>query len=217
MDIKGHRECLDCGNTWHYGDTRSVACTECGSVRSRAVEDDDGDAPVASGIPVDDVLAEGPVDAAAAIDAVEDRCRRYRAEHDPLEGGELRPPDPLHVMAGEVLHLATALQVRGDGLTDDEERYAVELLRGLPEGEPPTDRPVSLDAVHNLAVADAVEDYATAVARYARSGDAGVPDAVERARDLAKRTQATEGEESDAVEGLRALRDAYEELAGEPA
>jgi len=35
---------------------------------------------------------------------------------------------------------------------------------------------------------------------------------VEEARDLAKRTQATDGDENDAVEGLRLLRDVYEEL-----
>lgn len=211
MEIRGHRECLDCGNTWRYGDTRSVACTECGSVRSRAIDDGD-DAPPSGGIPIEDIFADGPVAAEEAVAEAEDRCIEYRAETDFLGPGELRPPDPRYVMAGEVCHLATAIQVRSDGLDGDERRYALDLLRGLADEEPPTERPASLDPVHNLAVADAVEDYATAVARYARRTDADVPAAVEEARDLAKRTQATDGAEDDAVEGLRRLRDVHDDL-----
>ncbi|MFW5984274.1 MAG: DUF7117 family protein [Halobacteria archaeon] len=86
------------------------------------------------------------------------------------------------------------------------------LVEGVERGEPPEtgDRPASLDAAHNRAVAETVEEYAKELSRYLRSVDE-TDGRVEEARDLAKRTQATDGEADDAVEGLRLLRDVYDE------
>ncbi|MXR22522.1 endonuclease Q family protein, partial [Halobacterium bonnevillei] len=37
MDVRGERECKSCGTRWSYFETGSVACPECGSVRSVGV------------------------------------------------------------------------------------------------------------------------------------------------------------------------------------
>ncbi|MDY6780397.1 MAG: hypothetical protein SV760_07620 [Halobacteria archaeon] len=159
-----------------------------------------------------DLVPELGADFEGALSEIEERCRSYTSRHGFVRGGELRPPEPRYVMACELKHAADILG--REGATEDEREYVVDLIHGLNAGDPPdpSRRPESLEAAHNLAVAETVTEYALDLSKYARATDADVPGEVEVAREKAKRTEATEGEEDDAVEGLRLLRDAYEEL-----
>src|SRR6056297_1417065 len=40
MEIRGERECKDCGTRWSYYETGSVACPNCESVRSVGVDEE---------------------------------------------------------------------------------------------------------------------------------------------------------------------------------
>lgn len=119
-------------------------------------------------------------------------------------------------MACEVKHIAAEFVREGEP-TDAEREYVVALVEGVETGEPPSpdERPSSLEAAHRRSVAETVDDYAVEISRYLRSiGD--TDGRVEEARDLAKRTQATDGNSDDAVRGLRLLRDVYEKLTESP-
>jgi hypothetical protein len=211
MEIRGERECLDCGEKWSYFETREPECPECGSLRSRAVEDAAKD--TAGAVETGDLLTRFGGEFDDALEEAEERCREYTSRAGFVEGGELLPPESVYVMACEVKHIAAEF-VGAREPTDEEHAYVVSLVEGVEAGKPPSpdERPASLDAAHNRAIAETVEEYAKEISGYLRS--VGETDGrVEEARDLAKRTQATDGEAEDAVEGLRLLRDAYEELS----
>lgn len=211
MEIRGERECLDCGETWSYFETREPECPECGSLRSRAVEDAEED--TAGAVEMGDLLTRFGGEFDEALQEAEERCREYTSRAGFVRGGELLPPEPTYVMACEVKHIAAEFVGAGEP-TDGERAYVVALVEGIETGEPPSpdERPTGLDAPHNRAVAETVEEYAKEISTYLRS--VGETDGrVEEARDLAKRTNATDGEADDAVEGLRLLRDVYEELS----
>jgi len=211
MEIRGERECLDCGETWSYFETRDPECPECGSLRSRAIEDATED--TAGEVEVEDIVTRFGGDFEGALRDTEEKCREYTSRAGFVEGGELQPPKAEYVMACEVKHAANELLRETREVTDAEHAYVVSLVEGLGGGEPPSpdERPESLDTAHNLAVAETVEEYAKDITRYLR--DRELSDGrVEEARDLAKRTQATDGTENDAVEGLRMLRDLYEDM-----
>lgn len=211
MEIRGERECLDCGETWSYFETREPECPECGSLRSRAVEDAEED--TAGAVETGDLLARFGGEFDESLEEAEERCREYTSRAGFVRGGELLPPEPVYVMACEVKHIAAEF-VGAREPTDEEHTYVVALVEGVETGEPPSpdERPASLDAAHNRAVAETAEEYAKELSSYLRS--VGETDGrVEEARDLAKKTQATDGDADDAVEGLRLLRDVYEELS----
>jgi len=213
MEIRGERECLDCGETWSYFDTREPECPECGSLRSRAVEDAAED--TAGAVETGDLLTRLGGDFDAALEEAEERCREYTSRAGFVRGGELLPPEPVYVMTCEIKHIAAEFAGAREP-TEEEREYVVALVEGVESGEPPSpdERPGSLDAAHNRAVAETVEEYAKEISSYLRSvGEKDADGRVEEARDLAKRTQATDGDADDAVEGLRLLRDVYEELS----
>ncbi|MDY6765719.1 MAG: hypothetical protein SV377_08630 [Halobacteria archaeon] len=220
MEISGERECLNCGATWNYLETRRIECPECGSVRSKSISDPEFDTTGRSNteegqLQVGDLFSELDTDLESALSEAEDRCRTYVSRHGFVEAGNLKPLTAKYMMACEVIEIADALvrPMRRD-ISQEERYYVTDLIRGLESGDPPDpdDRPDSLREYHNLAVARVVEEYARELARYARGKKIDLPSEVDEARTKARRTQATEGAENDAVEGLRLLRDVYDSL-----
>ncbi len=209
MDLEGERECLECGERWSYWETRTVECPECDSPRSRGVGD--GARPEEE-FPAEDLVASTLME---TLENADEAARSYTTKKNFVVAGELQPPDPVYVMAAEVKHLYAELTARSREATDREREYAGALVTGLEDGEPPHpgERPETLDAVHERAVADVVEDYSSEMVKWARDrdlDDTEVMRDVEDARQRAKQVQATEGEEGDAVEALRTLRDVYQ-------
>lgn len=162
MKVRGRRECVDCGARWSYYETGSVTCPDCGSVRSRGLDDERR------------LHTAGPaeLDLSAVRTAVDERplpevadgakatCLEYLRERGFVRAGELLPLDDTYLAAGELVHVADVVGRTMD-LGDDEEWYLLELLGGADAGERPApdEVPGSLRAARGLAVVDAVEDY----------------------------------------------------------
>ena len=210
MEIRGERECLECGSTWSYFESREVCCPECGSIKSQSMSSPRMDNTTDIDLVDSEVLGGLSDDLDSALSTLEERCREYTGKTGFVERGDLKPPSPRYVMACEVKQIAAIYDA--NQLTGDDRRYFVDLVHGLRDGEPPEKPSGELEYIHNTAIAETVRDYATEVERYARKRSVDVPGEMERARSLAKRTLATEGKENDAVEGLRLLREAQKKL-----
>lgn len=215
MEIRGRRRCLDCGATWNYFETGGVDCPECGSIRSTSTTEGRQDTS-STELNMEDVVQELGTDFTGGLSEAADRCRSYVSRRGFIETGELQPPDARYVMASEIVEIADVFtQPMRREVGESERNYVVDLVRGLRAGEPPEDRPESLDAAHNMALARTAERYIRDLRRYARSEGIDVPQGVEKAREALKRTEATEGDADDAVEALRVLRDVHEEVTSQ--
>lgn len=161
MEIRGERECKDCGTRWSYYETGSVSCPDCGSLHSVGVDEERR---LHTADPVEFDLTEArerfetePEDEALA--SVAKTCREFQRERGFVEAGELRDLDDAFLVAGELRHVADRLD-RSFDTDDDEEVYLLRLLRGDVEGRPgPDDVPESLRAARGLAAANAVREY----------------------------------------------------------
>jgi hypothetical protein len=163
MRVRGRRECRDCGRGWSYYETGSVECPACGSLRSVGVDERTRhtDAPVS----LDLSAHRRAVDAGRLSDVASELkrdLRGYRNRRGFIRGGELRPLDGTFLAATELLYAVDVLARADDAeVTDDEEFYLLDLLRGADAGERPAaaDVPESMRAARGLAVAEAVDDY----------------------------------------------------------
>jgi uncharacterized Zn finger protein (UPF0148 family) len=161
MEIRGERECKDCGTRWSYYETGSVSCPECGSLHSVGV-DDDRKLHTAESVEFDLTEARErfhsePED--EALDSVAEACREYQRKRGFVDAGALRELDDDYLVAGELRHVADLVD-RSFDPTDDEEWYLLRLLQGDTRGRPgPDDVPESLHEARGLAAADAVREY----------------------------------------------------------
>jgi uncharacterized Zn finger protein (UPF0148 family) len=171
MEIRGERECADCGTRWAYYETGSVACPDCGSLRSVGVEERrrHTDAPVTLSLSESiSRLAEAEV--ADVAEDVQSACREYARRRGFVHAGDLRTLDDRFLLAHELTH---AVDVHGRLLDpgDDEERYVLALLRAAheaegsenaeegPERPAPEAVPRSMREARGLGYAEAVDDY----------------------------------------------------------
>jgi len=217
MEIRGERECQDCGTRWRYYDTGSVACPACGSLVSVGVDDRrrHTDSPVDLDLSARrrTADAEGVLAAAATVDADLSAYLSRRGFHD---AGDLLPLDDTYLAVAELRHAADAVDRRGS-VADDEEIYLLALLSGADRGERPApcEVPASMASARALAYADAVLDYRSEVVTYLRdTGEEGpARRTLGRVADRAKRVRALDGDvpvdEAEAlVEAARAVFDA---------
>ncbi|XGI84437.1 hypothetical protein ACEU6E_04095 [Halorutilales archaeon Cl-col2-1] len=215
MEIRGDRRCLECGYEWSYFETNRIRCPDCGSMRSESTSSGqfDTQGSANSGIGFNELVSK-TASFEETLSEAEESCRKFVSNYGFIDAGELQPPSPEYVMAAEVTEIANGLLTSRGDVDDEEREYVIDLLRGIESGEPPApeERPSSLDSYHALAVARLVDEYSKEIRRYARMNETDVPSEIETARDKAKRTQATSGERHDAVDGLRDLREAYEEV-----
>ncbi len=161
MDIRGDRECTECGTHWSYYETGSVDCPACGSIRStgRGERRLHTDSPATLDLtPVRRDIDDAPID--ELLERAADTCRTYVRRRGFVSGGSLQALDDAYVGALELrygAHLATPKRT----LTEDEHLYLLALLRSVDDGSrpPSADVPRSLAAARGLAVARAVRDY----------------------------------------------------------
>ena len=199
MKIRGDRECTSCGTRWSYYDTNSVACPECGSLRSVGVDDRKEHTASAVSLDLTDVrdrVDEAPL-AELATEAAE-TCRRYVRRQGFIDAGTLRRLGDAYLAALELAHAAVELD-RSMRIEDAEEYYVLELLRGADQGERPGPSavPESMRSSRGLAYASAVADYHDELRTYLEDN----PDTL--ARDLLsslsahrKRVEALDGDVS---------------------
>ncbi|MFB6169081.1 MAG: hypothetical protein ABEJ43_09580 [Haloferacaceae archaeon] len=198
MEIRGERECRDCGTRWSYYDTGSVACPACGSLVSVGVDDRQRhtDAPAELDLSAHRRTADTDGVVAAAAEVGPD-LTSYRSRRGFLGGGDLLPLDDTYLAAGELRHAADAVDRRGS-VTEDEEVYLLALLTGAERGERPApdDVPGSLASSRALAYADAVLDYRSEVVTYLRdvAEDEGPRRTLGRVAERAKRVRAIDGD-----------------------
>jgi hypothetical protein len=162
MQVRGERECKDCGTHWSYYETGSVVCPSCGSVRSvgrgeRALHTagrTDLDLSTARRLALDDDDRGAAREARATV-------REYLAARGFVEGGGLLDLDDRFLVAAELRGVADLIE-RGLDVHEGEIAYFLELLRGADEdGErpPPDAVPERLRGARGLAYADAVGSY----------------------------------------------------------
>ncbi len=165
MEIRGERECQDCGTQWSYYETGSVDCPNCGSLHSQGL--DDRTLHTASPVALDltdarDAAANGPIHEGLLM--ARDACRQYRRRTGFIHAGELQPLGDTYLAALELAHVAAEAD-RSLQLDDRAELYVLTLLQGADRGERPgpDDVPDALRSARGLACADAVDDYRRAI------------------------------------------------------
>ncbi|WP_415382252.1 TFIIB-type zinc ribbon-containing protein [Halosimplex sp. TS25] len=204
MKIRGERECQSCGTRWSYYETGSVVCPECGSMRSVGLDDptEHTASPAALELSaIRNLVDEQPL--ADVAEATAETCREYVRKRGFVRGGDLQPLDDTYLAAAE-LRLAAEELTHAMRVTDDEEYYFLELLRGADDGErPPADGvPESLRAVRGLAYARAVDAYRSDVRRYLDDHpDETVRGLLSTLRDQQKRVEALDGDVSPRTAG----------------
>ncbi|WP_323676517.1 TFIIB-type zinc ribbon-containing protein [Halorubellus sp. PRR65] len=164
MEIRGERECSDCGTRWSYYDTGAVECPDCGSLRSVGVDEDRA---LHTTTPAEFDLTDArtawddaPED--EAVDVVKAACREFVRGNGFVHAGDLVAFDGRRLAARE---LANAVDVVGRTRSfenpEDVEYYVLSLLRGADTGDrpPAADVPPAMRAARGLATADLVERY----------------------------------------------------------
>jgi len=217
MEIRGERECKDCGTRWSYYDTGAVACPDCGSMHSVGVDDDRA---LHTTTAAEFDLTEGraawedrPRD--EAVDVVKSACREFARGNGFVHGGDLLALDGRRVAARE-LENAVDVVGRTRTLDDDEAYYVLELLQGADAGDrPPAGRvPASMRGARGLAAAAVVERYRRDVRDWLDATDRDlVPaanDALGGLESHQKRVQALQGDVDPA--DADALYDAARDL-----
>ena len=169
MKVRGTRECQSCGTRWSYYETGSVACPDCGSMRSVGV-DDERKLHTASAATLDLSPVRNAVDDVSLRELAEravEATRGFTRSYGFVEGGRLRSLDDTFLAAMELRTVADALG-RSLDVDDDEELYLLSLLRGADDGERPAPEevPESQRDSRGLAYANAVEAYRSDVRAY---------------------------------------------------
>ncbi|APE95157.1 TFIIB-type zinc ribbon-containing protein [Halodesulfurarchaeum sp. HSR-GB] len=212
MEVRGIRECKDCGTQWSYYETGSPACPACGSLYSvgisdRALHTDrPADLDLTAAI---DALADG--DDRAAGDAAAETARTYVHRRGFINAGELQPLSATYVAAHEIRHVAALLDRATptgiDGETVDRE-YVTALFEAASEGRrPPASAvPESMIGPRGLGVADAIRDYHDGLKTWLDGTDADrdVDSYLERLDSHVRRIRALDGS-IDPAEGERLL------------
>lgn len=213
MEIRGERECTDCGERWSYYETGEVQCPACGSVKSVGVGEraEHTDGPV--GLDLSGV--RNAVDTATTEELAE-RASEEAAEYVRRAGfvhaGQLERLDDTYLAAAELRRVGAEL-ARRMRVNEAAELYLLELLRTADSGERPApgEVPASLHAQRGLAVAAAVDAYTSDVRRVYDDPDREVSRVLSGVRAERKRVEALDGdvdpERAEAV--VRALRDLY--------
>lgn len=213
MEIRGERECQDCGSRWSYFESGSVACPDCGSVHSVGI----GERAVHTGERRDldlsaarRAVGDEPLDRVATIAA--DAARDYVREAGFVVGGDLRQLADADLLAREVEAVGASL-ARAMRVTDEAEYYFLELLRAPVDGDrpDPTDVPDGLAPERGLALARAVRDYRSDLRTYLEEPDGDLASALSAIRARRKRIEALDGDVDPryAERLVAAVRDVY--------
>ena len=164
MNVRGERECRDCGGRWSYYETGSIECPDCGSVRSVGLEGraTHTDTPASLDLaPHRDRFgdARGTLPAEGVADLKRD-LREYLRKRGFISGGELRPLDGTVIAARELLE-AVDVYDRLREPTDADREYLLALLAGADDGERPaaTEVPGSMREARGSAAARIVSEY----------------------------------------------------------
>jgi uncharacterized Zn finger protein (UPF0148 family) len=217
MEIRGERECRDCGTRWSYYETGSVACPACGSVESvgrgeRAHHTAGGAALDLA--PVREAVDDEPLARVASMAA--DAGREYRRSAGFVDAGELQPLDDTVLLAAELETVGRRLE-RAIQVDAAEESYLLSLLEApAADDRPGPDAvPAALAPARGLAVCRAVEAYVADIRLVTDDPERTLARALSRLRANRKRVEALDGDVDprEAERLVGATRDAYAAVA----
>ncbi len=164
MNVRGERECRDCGGRWSYYETGSIACPDCGSVRSVGIEGraTHTDSPVSLDLTPHRARfgdARGTIPA-EGVDELKRDLREYVRTRGFIHGGELRSIDGTVLAARELLEAVDVYDRRRDP-TDADREYLLALLAGADGGRRPStaEVPASMREARGSATARVVSEY----------------------------------------------------------
>lgn len=164
MKVRGERECQSCGTRWSYYDTGSVACPNCGDLRSVGVDDRTAhtDAPVSLNLsPHRERFGDAPETLPrSGADDLQSDLREYCRKRGFIDGGRLAPLDGTYLAARELLEAVDCYERLRDP-TDADREYLLALLAGADDGDrPPADEvPSALREARGMAAVRPVEEY----------------------------------------------------------
>jgi uncharacterized Zn finger protein (UPF0148 family) len=225
MKVRGRRECKDCGREWSYYRTGSVACPNCGSLRSVGLDDRTRHtaAPVAFDLSTHRNAVEDAAgsDLADVVPDVKSTVRAYVSRRGFVDAGDLVELDDEFLAAQELLQAADVYGRLRDP-TDDERLYVLGLLRGADAGErPPPDRvPASMREARGLGVAEAVLAYRREAATWLDDhSDPAARTTLGSIAERAKRVRALQGDvdPGEAETLVTATREVWAALHGDEA
>jgi hypothetical protein len=165
MRIRGRRRCQDCGREWSYFDTGSVACPDCGSLRSVGTGERQRhtDAPVTLDLSEHRTALDDVTDLDDVAGDLKTTLRDYVRQRGFVSGGNLRTVDDTLLAAAELLHAVDVFdRIRGE--PDDEVRlYILDLLSGADSGDRPDSSavPETMADARGLAYAEVLDRFCT--------------------------------------------------------
>ena len=194
MKVRGQRECQSCATRWSYYETGSVACPNCGDLRSVGVDDRTvhTDAAVTLDLSahrdrVGDASGTLP---RSGVDELQSDLREYCRKRGFVKGGRLAPLDETYLAARELLEAVDCFERLRDP-TDADREYLLALLAGADAGDRPatTDVPETLREARGMAAVRAVESY--------RSDALDFVDELESAADRTDAEDDADGDDAD--------------------
>jgi uncharacterized Zn finger protein (UPF0148 family) len=196
MEIRGERECQDCGTRFSYYETGDITCPSCGSIHSEGVGDRVEHTDTAEAL--DLTAARNRIDAdplAEVASAAASTASEYVRAAGFVHAGTLEPLADAYVAAVE-LRLAGEELARSMRVSEDEELYFLSLLGGVDDGERPAPRdvPASLRGVRGLAASRAVAAYQRDLRRVHEAPDAPLPTLLSALTARRKRIEALDGD-----------------------
>jgi hypothetical protein len=197
MEIRGERECQNCGSRWSYYETGTVTCPECGSMQSVGV-DEERKLHTTSPVDLDLTAVREQIDTEPlhrVADAATEPCREYVRKRGFVRGGELVDLDDTYLAASELRHAADVFG-RSFRPSEVEELYFLELLRSADAGQRPdsNDVPESMRDARGLAAANAVRAYRRDLRQWNDGADPTVENALETLGEHEKRVRALSGD-----------------------
>ena len=211
MDIRGERECADCGQRWSYYETGSVTCPECGSIQSVGIGERKTHTAGTESLDLSAIkgnIDDEPLDTLAA--EASEQCRDYVKTVGFIHAGELQPLSEEYLAACELRRVGTTLS-RVMQIDDSEKLYFLELLRGADTGERPGPEavPERLRPERGLAVAAATSAYLSDLRQYLDNREQSVDSVLSAITAHRKRIEALDGDvdPTEAEQLVRAIRD----------
>jgi hypothetical protein len=189
MEIRGERECQNCGARWSYYETGAVECPDCGSMRSVGVDERTLHTATGADLGLTAARAAAADSTREGAAAAAEAARRYVRRRGFVDGGDLQPLDELFVRAHELRTVASELR-RALDPGDAVEAHFLALLGGDDPGTPPE----ALRAPYGLARAAAAGDYCEDVSAWTGSEDGSARRVLEAIRDRRKRVEALDGD-----------------------
>ena len=164
MNVRGERECRDCGNRWSYYETGAIECPQCESLRSVGVAEraTHTDTPVELELNAHRTRfgeARGTLPS-EGVDELKRDLRRYVHKRGFINGGDLRRLDSTYLAARELIEAVDVYDRLRDPTEFDRE-YLLALLAGADEGDRPETAavPDTMWEARGMAAARAVEEF----------------------------------------------------------